>query len=243
MNAIIKVGKFLGGFFQKNSSTILTIVGSLATIGAVVTTVGATQKAMEVIEEDMTKTEIIRRTWKYFIPTGLLIGVSIGCNLTSNHLNLKKLATIGTLYTMSETAFTEYKKKVVETLGKNKEKKVRDDIDADKVKNTPPKDQHIVITGNGEQLCFDSFSGRYFESTVDKIRTVKNDLGFRLLSEMWISLNEYYIELGLPAIPLGDNIGWDVEKGPIDIEFSAQLTEGGRPCIVSSFRVDPRPYK
>lgn len=57
--------------------------------------------------------------------------------------------------------------------------------------------------------------------------------------EIYISLNDLYFELGLDNIKLGDELGWNIDKGYIDINFSSQLDANGTPCLVLDYRVAP----
>ena len=49
-------------------------------------------------------------------------------------------------------------------------------------------------------------------------------------------------ELGLNPTKTGEDIGWNVDRGFIDISFSSQLTddENPKPCIVLNYRLEPR---
>ena len=60
------------------------------------------------------------------------------------------------------------------------------------------------------------------------------------MSESFISLNEFYNELGLSNIKLGEEMGWHIDKGMIDISFSAQLTDNEEPCLVLNYELTPR---
>ena len=57
---------------------------------------------------------------------------------------------------------------------------------------------------------------------------------------MYVSLNDFYYEIGLPSIKLGDDIGWNIDNGYIDLHFSSQLAEDGRPCLVIDYLYGPR---
>ena len=61
-----------------------------------------------------------------------------------------------------------------------------------------------------------------------------------MLSEMYISLNELYYELGLRCTEQGNELGFNINDGLIDIDFSAILSDDERPCVVLSYRVAPR---
>ena len=60
-----------------------------------------------------------------------------------------------------------------------------------------------------------------------------------MLLEGYISLNEFYYEIGLPGTTIGDTIGWKVDDGFVEVYFSSQLTEDGTPCIVLNYERAP----
>lgn len=188
----------------------------------------------------LTKKEIIKLTWKLYLPM-LAVGLTtIGCTIGSNHISLRRNAALASIYGLTEAAFKEYQAKVVETIGKNKELKVRDDISEDHIKQNPPGKNEVIFTGKGEVMCYDSLSGRYFKGDVDKIRKAVNELNRRLLSEMYLSLNEFYYEIGLGETKLGEQLGWELDKGTIEVDFSAHLTENDEPCLCLNYKVTPR---
>ena len=62
-----------------------------------------------------------------------------------------------------------------------------------------------------------------------------------MLSEMYISLNEFYDAIGLEQTGIGDDLGWNINRdGLIEIEFSSQLTEDDQPCVVIDYHIAPR---
>lgn len=191
----------------------------------------------------LTKREAIKLTWKTYLPTFAVGAATIACIIGANHISLRRNAALASLYGLTEAAFKEYQTKVVETIGKNKELKVRDEISADRVKNNPPGTNEVILTGRGPVLCFDSLSGRYFRSDIEQIRRVVNDLNRDMLSDMFLTLNELYYALGLAGIALGDQMGWDIDKGMVEINFSTQLTEEGEPCLVLNYSVEPKYMK
>lgn len=187
--------------------------------------------------------EVVGITWKAYIPAMAVGLVTITCVIFSNRISSKRNIALASLYTLTETAFKEYQNKIVETIGKNKELKVRDDISGDKIKENPVSKNEVIITGKGEVLCYDSLSGRYFKSDIEQIRKMINDLNRDLLSDDFVTLNEFYDAIGLMPIKLGDDIGWDVNKGMIDVSFSAQLSEDDTPCLVLNYTIEPKYYK
>jgi hypothetical protein len=141
---------------------------------------------------------------------------------------------------LSESTLKEYQEKVIETVGERKEQAVRDSIAKDKVTNNPVENREVIITDKGNTLCYDAVSGRYFKSDIDKLKKAENDLNRRMMSEMYISLNDFYEEIGLDTIGIGDDIGWNIDKGYMELDFSSQLATDGTPCLVVSYRYEPR---
>ena len=67
-----------------------------------------------------------------------------------------------------------------------------------------------------------------------------NNLNYRMNTgmEMYISLNEFYDEINLDRIPMGETIGWRVDKGLIDIHFASFLIDD-EPYMTIEFLVPP----
>ena len=61
-----------------------------------------------------------------------------------------------------------------------------------------------------------------------------------MLSEMYISLNDLYSELGLDSTQLGRLLGWNIDKGYIKPTFSAHLADDGTACLSLDFEEAPQ---
>ena len=240
-------------FWKRNGSTILTCAGAVGLVTTTVMAVKATPKALRLIEEKkeeleferdefvtLSKSEVIKTCWKCYIPSAVTGAVSIACLVGASSANLKRNAALATAYTLSETALKEYQEKVVETIGEKKEQVVRDAIAKDKIDKQPVTTSEVIITEKGNTLCFDSVSGRYFKSDIEKLKKAENELNRRMRDEMYISLNDFYYEIGIKTIDLGDELGWNIDKGYINLKFSSQLADDGTPCLVMSYHVAPR---
>jgi hypothetical protein len=190
----------------------------------------------------LTKKEILQIVWKDYLPTVIISALTISSVIGSNRISLRRSAALASLYGITEAAFKEYKTKVVETMGEAKERKVRDDIAQDRIQKNPTATNAIVLTGKGDVLCYDTLSGRYFRSDIDKIQRIVNSLNYQLRSAMFLTVNDLYYELGLSNCDLGAECGWDIDKGEIELGFSAALSDDGEPCLVLEYKVTPK-YK
>lgn len=233
---------------KKHSPEILTGIGIAGMITTTVMAVRATPKALILIEEKkdelevdtLTPKETIQTVWACYIPAAAIGTVSIACLIGASSVNMRRRAALATAYTLSESALKEYQEKVVETIGEKKEQAVRDAVAKDKIEKNPVTSREVIITERGNTLCYDAVSGRYFKSDIDKLKKAANELNRQMRDEMYISLNDFYYEIGLNPVSIGDEIGWNIDKGYIDLSFSSQLADDGTPCLVIEYHVAPR---
>ena len=242
---------------SKHSPEILIALGATGMIATTVMSVRATPKALRLIDEKkqeldvdkLTPVETVKTTWKCYIPAAATGAVSIACLIGSNSVNAKRNAALATAYKLSETAFSEYRDKALETVGEKKEKAIRDKISEDQVKNNPVNKTDIIVTGKGQTLCFDPLSSRYFYSSLEKINRAVNKLNYQINTSPFVNdgvtLNDFYDEIGIPRTDTGDSVGWTLSTGLIEVYPSAQMVEDGEehegePCMVLNFTKPPR---
>lgn len=231
-----------------HSPEILTGIGIAGMISTTCLAVKATPKAVALIEakkketgkHKLTPVETVKAAWKPYVPAAVTGVLSVSCIIGASSVNLRRNAALATAYKLSETALTEYKEKVIETIGDKKEQLIRDAIDKDHVEKNPVTKSEVIITDKGNTLCMDYLSGRYFKSDIDHIKKAVNTINRRMLCDMYVSLNEFYDELGLDHTKLGDDLGWTVDKGLFDVEFGSQIADDGTPCIVVNYTVAPQ---
>lgn len=243
-----KIAKSVRTVIVKYSPEILTGIGITGMITTTVMAVKATPKALMLIEEKkidndvdkLTPIETVKAAWTCYVPATITGCMSIACLIGASSVNARRNAALATAYTLSETALKEYQEKVVETIGEKKEQVVRDAIAKDKIDKDPVSSKEVIITEKGNTLCYDVISGRYFKSDIEKLKRVENELNKQMINDMYISLNEFYYEIGLSSIDIGDDIGWNIDKGFIDFSFSSQLADNGTPCLVLDYRIAPQ---
>lgn len=238
---------------SKHSPEILTGLGIAGMITATVLAVRATPKALDLIAqaedtkfdngngEKLTKIEVVKVAWKPYIPAAVTGVTSIACLIGASSVNVRRNAALATAYNLSATALTEYKEKVLETVGEKKEQIIRDKVAEERIAKEPVNQSAIIVSGKGNTRCFDTVTKRRFISDIDVINKIVNELNRRMINgEDYISLNEFYYELGLDGSSIGDELGWNVSTGLIELDFSAQLDTDGIPCIVIDYSVAPR---
>lgn len=249
MTALVKS---IGRSISNHSPEILTGLGIAGMITTTVLAVKATPKALSLIEskkeeleltesEKLRPIETIKATWKCYIPTVVTGVSSVACLVGASSVNARRNAALATAYNLSAAALSEYKEKVLETVGEKKEQIIRNKVAEEKVNKEPVNQSAIIVSGNGNTRCFDTITKRRFTSDIETIRRIVNELNRRMVNgDDYISLNEFYYELGLDGTKIGDELGWNVTTGLIDLDFSAQLDTDGVPCIVIDYMLAPK---
>lgn len=247
-------------FSKKNSPAILTGMGIVGLFTTAYTSYKAGLKAsvilenhrkdMELCHEDdkeakkAVRWETTKKLTPVLAPPIISATVTAGCIFGSNKISTKRVAVLSTAYAASEKALKEWKGKTEELIGEKKTQKIKDAIIKDRLDEDPPgPGSNILMTGTGDVLCKDMFSGRYFRSNAQIIGQAVNALSSDCTQDMYVSLNDFYDLLDIPRIPMGDDFGWnadDMIRGQLPIGYSAQLTPDTQPCLCIDYNVIPR---
>lgn len=257
----IKIKEFTRGVtttLDKNAPAILTglgVVGLFTTVGLAVK---ATPKALQILrseadnqglrleDEDLSKLhtwftpkEVVLLTWKAYMPSVVTGVFTAGCIIGANSLNAKRRAALLAAYSITEKTYREYQDKVKEVVGEKKEREVRTEVAKDAVKNS--KEDHNIV-GDGYEdsiLCFDKLSGRYFSSSVNRLYKAEVNFNKRMMNDYWANLNDFYTEIGLAHIAIGETLGWNTEN-MVELETYAGMTHDDKPCLVMDFANPPK---
>lgn len=245
MNNLVKAS---AKFLRRNGSTILTWVGGLGVFATAVVTADATTKAVKRVKqaeeakgEELTKTEVIKAAAPAYVPAIATGGATIACIFGANRLNKRQQASLISGYALLDTSYKEYKKKVEEMYGEDANKKVTEEIAKDHYEETDimPKDKN--------RLFYDTFSMRYFESTIEKVQRAEYELNRELSMQDYVYLNEWYDYLGIDGIESGHQYGWTTWmnyelywQNWIDFNHTKTTMDDGLEVIVIDFFTEPQ---
>lgn len=240
--------KVVGSFTDKHSPEILTGLGIAGLWSSLYLGVKATPKALSLIEQEKDRCEYDREiytvkntlhvAWKCYVPAVTMAALSTGCIIGSTSINIRRNAALATAYTLSETALKEYQERVVERIGIDKEREVREAMRPETRQSIP---NGVMIAGSNQIKCYDSESGQYFMSDIDTINRVINDLNRRMLTEMFIPINDLYWDLGINRTSGGDDAGWNIDDGFIEPIYGCHLDSNNHPCLVLDYRIKAKP--
>lgn len=237
----------INGVLKKHGPKILTGLGVGGFVTTVILAVKATPEAHERLKKlreneydhKLTLKQTVGETWKLYVPAASAGVLSIGCVIGGAALANHQTAVLASACAITETAFKEYRAQTKEVVGKDKEEEIVAKIAEKHLKDNPIESREVVMRQNHDTLCFDAFSGRYFMSDMQELKSIENRLNRRLLDDMIVSLNDYYDELDLSHIKVGDEMGWNIKEGLMDFKFSSILAEDGRPCLVVDAYLSP----
>lgn len=234
-------------FISKHSPEILTGLGLASMVTSTILAVKATPKAVELIQKEeyerkgrLKPKEVVQITWKEYLPAASFGIGGLICIIGGCRIGAKRGAALATAYAVSERTLRTYRDKIIETVGEKKEKEIRQKVKQEAIDKNPPVESKVIITQKGNTLIKDEYSGRYFRSDLDSIRKASNELNREMLHSNYISLNQWYSAIGLEMIKDGHRLGWNIDKGLIELDFDTCLI-GDEPCITMEYSRAPEP--
>lgn len=231
MTQFSEFGRRLARFAADNSPAILTGVAVVGTATTAYLTGRASFKAAEVLrskelhfeaelEREMDLKDKVELTWKLYISaagTGLLTAACIIC---ANRISDRRAAALASAYSLAQRGFEEYRVKVIEKIGQNKEEQVRTEIAQKHVEEALERNPQQVIIMDGTTGFHDDWSGRLFESDMETVKSAVNKVNHQIINHMYASINDFYDAVGWPTIPAGDDFGWNTNE-LLDVDFQA----------------------
>lgn len=234
----------VGKTIKSNRPEILAAFGVAGVATTAYLASKASFKASRLIEKDEAKggtagdrnqriKERTRLVWKEYIPAGISGVTTIACIIGSNRLTGNRTAAAVAAYSLTERAFSEYKEKVVEQIGKGKEEKIRDELVQEKVLKAPSREV-IVTSISGHVLCSELYTGRYFRSDMEALRKAQNDINARVIQQVYVTLEEFYEMVGLSCTSDSNKLGWTSDR-MMELQFSTVISEAGEPCLAFEY--------
>lgn len=230
----MKLTKTCARLLRRHGGTILAIGASVGVVLTAIETGRATIKAEKLLElnaaePEYTAKEKVKDCWKFYLPATALGVGTIACILGSNALNKKQIASLTAGYMALGKAYQEYRQKVIENIGIEKEVEIQDQIKEEKFPEVREKMEEEKL------LCYEPISKRYFHATeVELSDAFYNANRYFALNGM-LSMNDFSSYLPeLDFTPEGDELGWCAEYLAneweyywIDFNYFKQTTDDG----------------
>lgn len=248
-------------FASENASTLLTAGGVVGVVGTAVLAGRAgfklakveTEKQWSVYEEKydhetnaegvkpedvvVSKKDMILGAAPELIPTVVSGGITIGAIIYANRISAQKAAALAAAYGLLEGQFGDYKSKVLEKVTGPKAKSIEDEVASDRLKRTEDQQSQVIIL-EGNVLCFDAYTGRYFDSNMETLRRAVNATMQQIFAHGFATASFFYDEIDLPGTSWSDHLGWNLDCS-FDVKYTSDIAKNGKPCIVINFSQPP----
>ena len=253
-----KLGLKVGGrAIVKHAPTLLTGAGTAGVIAAVILAAKKApdaKKDLDEVKEEWDAIEdkekrvkadyIFKRVRvgaKHYWIVAVVIGGSILCFWIANHISLQRLMSALTAAGISAKTTEELKAKIKELDGEKHLQKIQDEIDADRIRDNPPNEDDIIVTGYGKHMCYEPITGRYFYSNIERIRQAVIVARDCLQKDGYLSVNDWFNLIDLDTTEL--QLCWTAETlgevNDFNISTSSQLTPENIPVLVIRYDVNP----
>lgn len=251
----------MNSFIRKHISTVLCVIATAGIAATAILTAKATPKAMKLIEEakkeknELSKADTVIAAAPAYIPAIVSGVMTAVCIFGANALSIKQQASLMSAYGILHANYGKYTGKVKELLGVKTHEQILEAIAVEKAdKNSTiyiPDIMGSVSLGAGniqeeKRLFYDSFSGRYFESTFGRVLEAEYHLNRNYALGCDVTMNDFYLFLGIDKVDGCDDVGWadyNGEIGWIDFDNVLSRLDDGREYIMICMTFEPLPFE
>lgn len=237
----------MNNFIKTNKAGILIWSGVAGLFGATIATIPMTMKATRALDKKKSETgknklgfkNTFKTVWKYYIPTVACTAVSVPLIALGNKEYGKKIIAYATYATATATSLQELRNKIPEIVGKDNAEKITKSVaqsHVDKLEN-----KTIVVTGKGKTLFYEPITNQLFESDIQTVDKVANQLSAELRDSVFseICFTTFLDRLGLSGNTITDNLVWSnvrgAMKGIVEVDHDVVSSKDGQPCFVLNY--------
>lgn len=255
-------------FADAKSPELLALMAGACVVGAVVSAVVQTPKALEDLkeEEPTTSTEeegkklpkikgywkVVKKCWKRYIWTaaftvGALICIGAGYKIALD----RQIAALGIASAATKELNDRVSAEKKLLSGKDKEA-IDSEVNGKYLNNYPKPEERLIphVGPHGNTLFMDYYSGRPFRSDTEWLKERLRDLNDNQLRvdrdeiHCETSLNDWYRFIGLPTLPGFDQRIFDVNSDDYaeldQIQWESVDGWGSEPVGIVKFKIHPK---
>ena len=226
------VNMSLKGYIFENLPSILTGVAVAGVVETVYLAVKATPKALEVleevpVEEVKNKKDVVKHTWKCYIPAAIAGAGTIACIVGANYAHLSREAGMLAAYSFLGEKFVDYRERSGEKHDAKIMKGIEKDHISEAVKGKPDRPLEI-----GKIWVYEPESEQYFQTTKEQILWAEIVANKMFHNQGWLSFNQF-LKLFPEAkeVKWGKRSGWYRYDDDGAADFNWSFYPGGEPWI------------
>lgn len=194
-------------FKRKDKTFIFNFTAVLGVGFTMAATIKDTKKACKIINDDMTLEEKIKKSWKCYIPSGIIATSTIMCIIYSDYISINEKISMLNALASVQNNYKILKNSVDETCNSD----IKEEIMKKNIRGRIPKDVYIERTE--EKIFYEEYTGKFFKSTIDNILKAEYLFNKQLAIAGSASLNDFYKYVGIEETDTGEYLGWSVYDG------------------------------
>ena len=223
---------------KHNPQVLITGLGIAASVATAITSGKTHAKAIANDKgESKNLLDFAKRNWMTYVPAALSLGVTIFAFASLHKVSYKRYQALAAAYSVSQLDLSELRSRMAEQVKVLKEGASEKDKEV-AAKKLP--ESTMVIFGDEQMLCKDAITGRTFRSTPELLRKYCNNISEDLLNYGSCPLNDFYSQINLSQVGIGDELGWEGGK-TIEPQFRPVILESGSPAIEVAITPAPQP--
>ena len=223
---------------KHNPQVLITGLGIAASVATAITSGKTHAKAIANDKgESKNLLDFAKRNWMTYVPAALSLGVTIFAFASLHKVSYKRYQALAAAYSVSQLDLSELRSRMAEQVKVLKEGASEKDKEV-ATKKLP--ESTMVIFGDEQMLCKDAITGRTFRSTPELLRKYCNNISEDLLNYGSCPLNDFYSQINLSQVGIGDELGWEGGK-TIEPQFRPVILESGSPAIEVAITPAPQP--
>lgn len=233
------IAKSVLNWCKANPQIFITGLGVASAIATSITSGKCHVKAVKADELNPSDNllDFAKRNWKCYVPAAISLGVTIFAFGALHGATDKKYQALAAAYSVSQLDLSNLREKMAEQVKVLKEGATEKDKEV-ATKKLP--ESTMVIFGDEQVLFVDAVTGRRFRSTPELLRKYCNNISEDLLNYGACPLNDFYSQINLSPVDVGDELGWEGGQ-TIEPQFMPVITDSGSPAIKVAFRPAPQP--
>lgn len=202
---------------------------------------------LDELPEDATTMDKVKVALPVYLPACGALLLSSGAMVTAVAMGEHRAAVLASLFSASEATLAHERERITKALGRGKTREIIHDTTKDELEEAVFSSDAANTfsmcnspTGPNDDRFFEPLSGRWFWSTPTKVYAASVRINDRLRTELDITGNEWFSELGIDTVGLGDFVHWtadhpmDIPDGEI-VKFATTKTPDGHPCFAITY--------